>query len=88
MDVMDDIERIVRSAKSSGLSMRAACMRAGIHPTTVSRWKGGDTKPMLETLRKLEAVIASASGKGQRGESLPMENCQDKHSCRQLLFDR
>lgn len=67
MDMTEDIERIEQSAKAAGLSMRAACIRAGIHPTTVSRWKAGVSNPLLETLRKLEAAIAAVNGTDQAG---------------------
>lgn len=40
--VIADIERRARNA---GISIREVCIRAGVHPTTFSRWKRSEKNP-------------------------------------------
>lgn len=64
MDQQEIIARLEARAKSVGLPMSEACKRAGIHPTTFSRWKLSDRNPApkgatIMSVSKLEDVIAA-----------------------------
>lgn len=63
MDQQQIISALEDRAKRVGLSMSEACKRAGIHPTTFSRWKLSERNPQpkgaaIPTVSKLETVIA------------------------------
>lgn len=63
--VIADIDRI---AELSGVSVHAACLRAGIKPGTVSRWRSGEHEPSLRAYRILrEAFAAIARERRLRG---------------------
>lgn len=64
MDQQDIINGLEARAKRIGLPMSEACKRAGIHPTTFSRWKQSERNPLpkgatISSVAKLEAVILS-----------------------------
>lgn len=65
MDQQQIIEAIEARAKSLGVPMNGVCRRAGIHPTTFSRWKLSEKNPKpigatLASLGKLEAALNAA----------------------------
>ncbi|MDO8800079.1 hypothetical protein [Phenylobacterium sp.] len=64
MDQQEIINRLEARAKLVGLPMSEACKRAGIHPTTFSRWKQSEKNPApkgatISSVSKLETVIAA-----------------------------
>lgn len=67
MNQQEIIAKLEARAKSVGLPMSEACKRAGIHPTTFSRWKQSEKNPMpkgatISSVEKLEHVIAAQEG--------------------------
>ena len=58
MDQQTTISIFERRAKSAGLPMAEICRRAGVHPTTFSRWKQSlrNPAPIAATTRSLEAI--------------------------------
>lgn len=65
MDQQSIIASIEDRAKGLGLPMAEVCRRAGIHPTTFSRWKlsGENLDPTgatIKSLTKLEAALFAA----------------------------
>jgi hypothetical protein len=65
MDQQEIIVALESRAKAIGLSMSDVCRRAGVHPTTFSRWKVSEKNPSpigatLASLNKLEQAIAAA----------------------------
>lgn len=67
---MDFIQRSITelfdTAKKKRLSMRKACAQAGIHPTTVSRWKHGQSPKMHEFNELWKAVNDYKPEKGKK----------------------
>jgi len=64
MDQQEIIATLEGRAKRAGLPMSEACKRAGIHPTTFSRWKRSEKNPSpkgatITSVAKLEQVIAA-----------------------------
>lgn len=62
MDQQEIIADLEARAKAAGLTITEACTRAGVHPTTFSRWKRSERNPSpvnanLSSLSKLQAVI-------------------------------
>lgn len=62
MDQQSIIAGIEQRAKDAGLTMSEVCSRAGVHPTTFSRWKRSDKNPdpigaTLKSLAKLESIV-------------------------------
>lgn len=49
-----DIENL---ARSKGMSMAEVCRRAGVAPSTFSRWKLGHTKPMVDSYDRVAAIV-------------------------------
>ena len=47
-------------AHAQGLSIRELCRRAGVAQTTFTRWKKGDTEPLLSVYRRLVETVFSA----------------------------
>lgn len=45
MDQESVISDIEAKARRAGVSMNALCERAGVHPTTFSRWKRSERNP-------------------------------------------
>ncbi len=65
MDQQQIISALEDRAKRIGLPMAEVCKRAGIHPTTFSRWKLSDRNPepkgaAIPTVARIEAVITDA----------------------------
>lgn len=50
----DNYSRIVMLAKGAGLSVTALCRRAGVAPSTVTRWRSGKTQPTFRIWDKIE----------------------------------
>lgn len=70
------IARLEARAKAAGVTMRAICISAGIHPTTFCRWKKSDrnlnpTGATLSSLNKLEAAIRDIEAKASRTRRPP-----------------
>lgn len=66
MDQQQIIASIERRARVAGLSISELCRKAGVHPTTFSRWKESERNPQpigatLATLRKLETALGEQS---------------------------
>lgn len=62
MDQQTVIEDIEARASRNGISIRALCMRANVHPGTFSRWKRTDRNPEpvganLHSIGRLYAAI-------------------------------
>lgn len=58
------IEALEARAKAAGVSMRQVCERAGVHPTTFSRWKHSERNPApigatLGSINKLDSALRS-----------------------------
>lgn len=71
MDQQDIIASLEARAKAVNLPMSEVCRRAGVHPTTFSRWKLTDRnqKPIgatLVSLNKLDTTISDAERRGAR----------------------
>ena len=65
MDQQEIIGGLEERAKRIALPMSEACKRAGIHPTTFSRWKLSERNPeptgaTIPMVARLQAVIAAA----------------------------
>lgn len=65
MDQQEIIADLEARAKAAGLTIAEACSRAGLHPTTVSRWKLSERNPRpvgatLASIGKLRGVIEAA----------------------------
>lgn len=57
MDEMTELHQIVTRAFAAGTSISNVCKRAGIAPSTVTRWKKRVTKPNATTLKKLSDAL-------------------------------
>lgn len=58
MDQQQIIADLEARARQAGVSMSELCSRAGVHPTTVSRWKQADKFPLtFRTLDKLRNAL-------------------------------
>ena len=44
-------------AALTGVSIYAACIRAGVKPSTVSRWRSGEHEPSIRTYRRLREAF-------------------------------
>ncbi|UPO80331.1 XRE family transcriptional regulator [Parasaccharibacter sp. TMW 2.1888] len=51
------ISEIERRARSCGISRSELCERAGISPSTYTRWKNGTSTPLVKTYERLIAAI-------------------------------
>lgn len=60
----DVYSQIVRLAEKSGMSVRALCLKAGVSPGTVTRWRSGKNQPSFRIWQKLEGA---ANGDAQKG---------------------
>lgn len=65
MDQQQFIADLEARAKAAGLTIRDACVRADLHPTTFSRWKLTDrnSKPVnanFASLSRLREVVEAA----------------------------
>lgn len=66
MDQQQTIASVEARAKAAGLPIAELCRRAGVHPTTFSRWKLSEKNPepvgiTFSTLAKIEAVLAASN---------------------------
>jgi len=66
MDQQQIIADIEARADALGLPMYEVCQRAGIHPTTFSRWKRSEKNPApigatIASLHKLELALNAAA---------------------------
>lgn len=69
--ILTDLEA---RAKGVGLPIAEACRRAGIHPTTFSRWKASERNPnptgaAIPTVGRLQEVIAAAEASHGRAST-------------------
>lgn len=51
------LERAIADAQAEGVTLVAICKRAGIHTTTLWRWRQGIYSPVM---REYRAVLAAA----------------------------
>lgn len=63
MDQQYIIDELERRARKAGVSMRAVCLAASVHPTTFSRWKKSEKNPdpigaTLASLGKLDRELS------------------------------
>ena len=63
MDQQEILKGLEVRAKAVGLPIAEACKRAGIHPTTFSRWKLSEKNPTpkgatIDSVGKVERAIA------------------------------
>lgn len=58
-DLLSPVE-IEARAKAAGLTLVEVCRRAGIAPSTFSRWKAGKTEPTLDIYRRLRDATCGA----------------------------
>lgn len=68
--IIADIEE---RARASGVSMATVCKRAGVHPTTFSRWKKSQRNPQpiganLASIEKLYAVLKDLAAQRAQAE--------------------
>jgi transcriptional regulator with XRE-family HTH domain len=73
MDQQAIIAEIEERAKKLGLSISEVCRRAGVHPTTFSRWKLSELNPdpvgaTIKSLRALTDVLDGEEGKGPEAD--------------------
>jgi transcriptional regulator with XRE-family HTH domain len=66
MDQQTIIADIEARARAKGLTIQELCARAGIHPTTFSRWKKSEKNPepigaTMKLLERLDATIKAAA---------------------------
>ena len=47
---------IEAAARARGITIAEVCRRAGVSPSTFTRWKGGKTEPTLGVYRRLQAA--------------------------------
>lgn len=59
MEIMHPLDRLFKTAEAHRVPMSRICERAGIAPTTPSRWKQSKTKPTVEKLFALETALAA-----------------------------
>lgn len=62
MDQQTVIADMEARAEAAKVSIRQVCVKAGVHPTTFSRWKKSDKNPdpigaTLQSLGKLDAAL-------------------------------
>lgn len=62
-----DIELMAHRA---GMTMADVCRRAGVAPSTFSRWKCGSTSPTLEIVRRLMDATHAALPRGDIGTTI------------------
>lgn len=60
MSVRDTIDRIRAYAQKNGLRKATLAKRAGLHPNALRDLDSPDWKPRLDTIEKLEKVLAEA----------------------------
>jgi len=65
MDQQGIIAAFEERAKAINLPMSEVCRRAGVHPTTFSRWKQTERNPepigaTLTSLNKLDSALSAA----------------------------
>lgn len=54
--ILDSLARLEQAAAEADISMAAICREAGVHQSTITRWKAAKTDP-LRKLRALEAAF-------------------------------
>jgi transposase-like protein len=61
MDQQEAIAEIEREARRAGFSIAALCKRAGVHPTSFSRWKRtpGNPKPASASYNAIISLRAT-----------------------------
>lgn len=71
MDQETVIAEIEVRAVRAGVSIRAVCERAGVHPTTFSRWKRSDRNPepigaTLQSINRIHDALAAFEAERRR----------------------
>jgi len=71
MDQESIIADIESRAWSVGISINALCKRAGVHPSTFSRWKKSERNPepigvTLKSVRKLHSALETIEAQARR----------------------
>lgn len=63
MQISDRIASVERRAHALNLSLRKACMRAGVDYGNIFRWRGGSSDPQApifeQTMSRLEAELTT-----------------------------
>lgn len=70
MNQQEIIASLEARAKAAGLPIAEVCKRAGVHPTTFSRWKVTDRNPVpkgasLAKVERIARVISEVETKGR-----------------------
>lgn len=60
MDKKTELEKLEKRAFDARIPMYKLCQRAGVAPSTVSRWRKDPSMMTAGTLRKLEVVLDGA----------------------------
>ncbi|WP_053554222.1 helix-turn-helix domain-containing protein [Sphingopyxis sp. 113P3] len=58
MEQQHPLDSLFASAKANRIPMSRVCERAGVDPTTPSRWKRGLTRPTADKLFELQKALA------------------------------
>lgn len=81
--IKESLDTLVATAKAKRLTIKEACQIAGIHPTTVSRWRHGQSPRMLEFNKLWVAVNAYEGGHNEdtrkNGVPTPPAGKRGKH---------
>lgn len=59
MEQADPLDALFASAKQHRIPMVAICKRAGVDPTTPSRWKRGKNGATLEKVTQLRGALSA-----------------------------
>lgn len=54
---MDEVAKLADRAFRARVSLSKVCKRAGVAPSTISRWRAGDCEPEDETLKRLNSAL-------------------------------
>jgi len=54
-------EQLQAAAEKSGIRLEDACEKAGIHPTTIFRWKTNRSSPRFNEANRLMQAITEVS---------------------------
>ena len=66
MEHTNPIDALFERARQNRVSMSAICERAGIAPTTPSRWKHGRNGATVDAVNKLNAALSEILGDNGR----------------------
>ena len=57
MQAEHPLDQLFAKAEEHGIPMSRVCERAGIAPTTPSRWRHGKTRPTVDKLHALDVAL-------------------------------